>query len=227
VSYTFGKSLDSVSDESVANYQAPISALNPELDRGPSRFDVRHTFSGLASYDIPSPEGRVLRAILGGFAIDPMFRATSATPVNILTNTDPFGFGYTTVTRSDFVPGQSLYLDDPAVAGGRRINRNAFVAPPAGRQGNVGRNIARGFPAWQMDLGLRRAFTITEAVRLQLRLESFNIFNHANFANPIGTLNNANFGVSTQMLSSALGGLSPLYQIGGPRSMQLSLKVEF
>jgi hypothetical protein len=78
-----------------------------------------------------------------------------------------------------------------------------------------------------MDFGLRRAFTLTERVRLQFRLESFNIFNHANFANPIGTLNNANFGVSTQMLSSALGGLSPLYQIGGPRSMQLSLKVAF
>lgn len=228
-SYTFAKSLDTVSDESVANYQAPISALNPGLDRGPSTFDVRHVFSTAVSYDIPSPEGRVPKAILGGFSIDPMFRATSATPVNILTNTDPFGFGYNTVTRPDLVPGAPLYIDDPTVAGGRRINRTAFTIPPAGRQGTAGRNIARGFPAWQMNLGLRRAFKLTEAVGLHLRLEVFNIFNHPSFANPLGTLNNANFGVSSQMLSSGLGAnqLNPLYQIGGPRSMQISLKVEF
>ena len=226
-SYTFGKSMDTVSDESVANYQAPISALDPELDHGPSSFDVRHAFSLATSYDIPSPEGRVLEAILGGFSIDLMTRATSAKPVNILTGTDPFGFGYSTVTRPDFVPGQEIYVDDPAAPGGWRINRNAFVAPPAGRQGNVGRNIARGFPFWQVDVGVRRAFALTEAVRLQLRLEVFNVLNRVNLADPVGVLTNANFGVSTQTLNSALAGLSPLYQAGGPRSMQLSARIDF
>jgi hypothetical protein len=199
------------------------------MDRGPSTFDVRHAFNVAASYDIPTPEGRVPKAIFGGWAVDPIFRANSALPVNILTNTDPFGFGYRSVTRPDFVPGQALYLDDPSVPGGRKINRDAFVAPPSGRQGMVGRNIARGFPAWQMDLGLRRAFALTEVARLQARLEVYNIFNHANFANPSGVLSNSNFGVSTQTLNTGLGvnQLNALYQIGGPRSMQLSLKIEF
>jgi hypothetical protein len=55
----------------------------------------------------------------------------------------------------------------------------------------------------------------------------FNAFNHPNFANPIGDLNNALFGRSTQMLGRALGGLNALYQIGGPRSVQLGAKLHF
>jgi hypothetical protein len=113
------------------------------------------------------------------------------------------------------------------VAGGRRINSAALIAPPAGRQGTLGRNSLRGFPAWQIDLSLRRQFSFSERAKLQLRLDVFNLFNHPNFGNPSGILSAPDFGVSTQMLGRSLGGLSPLYQIGGPRSLQLSLKVLF
>jgi hypothetical protein len=58
-------------------------------------------------------------------------------------------------------------------------------------------------------------------VGLQFRAEFFNIFNHPNF------------GRSTQTLASSLGsggangGLNPLYQIGGPCSIQFALKLQF
>jgi hypothetical protein len=113
------------------------------------------------------------------------------------------------------------------VAGGRRINPAAFVEPPSGRQGALGRNSLRGLQLWQLDLALRRQFAVTEGVRLQLRIDTFNTLNHANFANPSGVLNDPNFGVSTQMLGRSLGGLSPLYQIGGPRSLQFAAKLLF
>ena len=222
-----GKSLDTVSDESVANYQAPVDSLDPDADRGPSSFDIRHTFSAAASYDLPAPTDGAARALLRGFSIDAILRARSAAPVNVLTGTDPFGFGYTTVTRPDRILDAPLYLDDPAAAGGRRINSAAFAIPPAGRQGTAGRNIARGFAAWQLDAAVRRSFEITDTAQLQVRVEAFNLFNRPNFADPVGALNNPNFGVSTQMLGSSLGGLNGLYQIGGPRSMQLALKVLF
>ena len=227
VSYTLGKSLDTVSDESVANYQAPLAILDPDADRGPSSFDIRHTFSAAASYEIPAPAGGLARVLLGSFVADAIFRARSATPVNILTGTDPFGLGYTTVARPDLVPAVPLYLDDPVVAGGRRINPAAFATPPAGRQGTAGRNITRGFGAWQSDLALRRSFAITDTTQLQVRVESFNLFNRPNFADPVGVLNNPNFGVSTRTLNSGLGGLNPLYQFGGPRSMQFALRLVF
>jgi hypothetical protein len=230
-SYTWSKSLDNVSEESTLNYQAPLSRYDARLDRGPSIFDARHQASGAISYDIPSPFGdRIGRALLGDFAVDAIFRARTATPTPVLTNTDSFGFGVTTVSRPNLVPGAPLYIDDPTVAGGRRFNRAAFALPPAGTQGNFGRNVLRGFPVSQFDVSLRRRFDLSERASLSLRVDAFNVFNHPIFANPEGRLNNPNFGVSTQMLGRSLAstaGLNSLYQIGGPRSLQLALKLNF
>jgi hypothetical protein len=85
----------------------------------------------------------------------------------------------------------------------------------------------RGFPAWQVGGSLRGGGGGAERVKLQFRLDAFNLFNHPNFGAPSGILSDPDFGGSTQMLGRSLGGLSPLYQIGGPRSLQLSLKVLF
>jgi hypothetical protein len=85
----------------------------------------------------------------------------------------------------------------------------------------------RGFGASQVDLSVRREFQLTERFALQARVDAFNVFNHPNFNNPSGILTSSTFGRSTQMLATGLGGLSPLYQAGGPRSMQLALRVLF
>jgi len=228
LSYTFSKSLDIVSDESIINYQAPLNRYDAALDRGPSSFDVRHSFNGTVSYDIPSPRNsRVLRSLLGGFGIDALVRVQSAPPVAVLTNTDSIGFGVTTVSRPNIVSGVPLVLDDSAAPGGRRFNPAAFSVPPNGLQGNLGRNVLRGFGLSQLDVSIRRSFRLAERLQLQFRADAFNVLNHPNFASPEGRLNNVNFGRSTQMLGTALGGLTPLYQIGGPRSLQLSLKLQF
>ncbi len=117
--------------------------------------------------------------------------------------------------------------------------KGAFCTPSAGGQGNLGRNVLRGFPVFQIDIALRRQFSLTERIKLQLRAEAFNIFNHPNFGDPGANFNFTNdlssplFGQSTQMLGRSLGsggtsgGFNPLYQIGGPRSIQLALKVQF
>src|SRR5262249_23348185 len=98
---------------------------------------------------------------------------------------------------------------------------------------SFGRNVLRGFSASQADLGVQRQFQLAEPVRLLFRTEFFNIFNHPNFGNPANVLTDGLFGRSTQTLASGLGsggangGFSPLYQIGGPRSIQLALKLVF
>jgi hypothetical protein len=142
-------------------------------------------------------------------------------------------FGVAAVTRPNIVPGVPVYLDDPAVAGRRRINRSAFIAPPPNQQGAVGRNSLRGFPVTQLDFSLRRQFKFTERYKLQLRGDLFNVFNHPNFGDPDSLFESPTFGDSVQMLGKSLGsggietGFSPLYQIGGPRSIQLALKLQF
>ena len=100
-------------------------------------------------------------------------------------------------------------------------------------QGDLGRNALRGFGTAQVDLTLRRQFKLRDRLSLQARADLFNIFNHPNFGNPINYLSSPLFGQSAQMLGASLGsggqngGLNPLYQIGGPRSVQASVKFLF
>jgi len=117
--------------------------------------------------------------------------------------------------------------------GGMIFNKAAFTPAPAGQQGDFGRNVLRGFGATQADVAFQRQFAFTEQLNLRFRAEFFNIFNHPNFGSPTNSLTSPLFGYSTQTLASSLGsggangGFSPLYQIGGPRSGQLTLRLEF
>ena len=236
LSYTWAHSIDDVSSDgnyfNLAARYAPLS-----VERGPSDYDIRHTFSAAFTYDIPSAAGGIWKQVLGNWSADSIVYARSALPVNVVTGKNPFpgasGTGANGSVRPDLVAGVPLWIDDPNVAGGRKINPAAFVAATGAVQGDLGRNALRGFGATQVDLTLRRQFRVRERLTLQARGDFFNLLNHPNFGPPINYLTSPQFGQSTQMLASALGsggangGLNPLYQIGGPRSAQLALKLLF
>jgi hypothetical protein len=235
-SYTWSHSIDIASSDSKGIQPGALNKTDPTLDRGPSDFDVRHAFTSAVTYNIPVPNTHSLgNAVLRNWAIDSIVIARSATPVDVIYTTFT-SYGIASL-RPDLITGQPLYLADPTVAGGRRINRAAFVIPTTQRQGTLSRNALRGFGAWQVDFAVRRQFKLKETTNLQFRAEFFNIFNHPNFADPgsgsanTNSLTDANFGKSVQMLGRGLGastaGLNALYQIGGPRSIQLSLKLQF
>jgi len=147
--------------------------------------------------------------------------------------------GYFTFPRPDVVQGQPFYLFGPQFPGGKAFNPAAFTIPPKNPnggflQGNLGRNALRGFGAAQWDLAVHRDFPIHEFLKLQFRAEMFNVLNHPNFGQPDGSLSSPTFGKSTQTLGQNLSGgnvgggaLSPLYQLGGPRSVQFALKLIF
>ena len=101
------------------------------------------------------------------------------------------------------------------------------MAPAAGTTGDFPRNSIRGFSAWQADMSLRRDFALPHGTQIQFKFEVFNVTNHVNFADPAVTLSFGIFGIPTQMLNRGLGSLNPLYQMGGPRSAQVSLKFLF
>lgn len=129
--------------------------------------------------------------------------------------------------RPNLVFGVPLYIYDDNLPGGRKINATAFLVPAAGQVGNFGRNQVRGLGAWQANLAARREFLISEKLKLQLRMEAFNAFNHPNFGTIQTTITAANFGQPTNMLNQQLTGLSALYQSGGPRSCQVAVKLIF
>ena len=90
---------------------------------------------------------------------------------------------------------------------------------PAGqpqRFGNAGRNPIRGPGYWNVDLGLFRSFNLSSRVKLQVRAEALNAFNHPNLANPGADISNANtFGFITQTVGV------------GERNIRLGARVSF
>ncbi len=231
-SYTWSHSIDDDSDDSSSGLVF-VGSLDRAAERGPSTFDVRHSLSAAVSYDLPSPGPRARgRALLRNWSLDAIFRARTATPINVIQTTGVFIGDLIEARRPDLVGGVPVYLEDALAPGGRRFNPAAFRTV-SGRQGTLGRNALRGFGLSQLDLAVRRQFALTERTRLQLRAEVFNVFNHPNFGDPVGDLQSRLFGLSTQTLARSLGsgglngGLSPLYQVGGPRSVQLALRLGF
>lgn len=233
-SYTFAHSIDNASTDAFATeLNTPSSIANPNVDRGNSDFDIRHSFTAGLTYDLPAPGSQqVVKALLGGWSLDSFIFARSAPPVDIVSPIF-IAAGTELSPRPNVNPGVPLVLFGPQFPGGKAFNKAAFTAAPAGHQGDFGRNVLRGFGAAQVDLALQRKFQLTENLGLRFRAEFFNIFNHPNLGNPNNVLSNPLFGQSTQTLATSLGsggangGFSPLYQIGGPRSVQLAAKIQF
>jgi hypothetical protein len=106
-------------------------------------------------------------------------------------------------------------------------------------QGNYPRNSLRSpYGIDQTDLALRRRFNLTERVKLDVRAEYFNVFNHPMFGAPGATEPGSEFGLfgfgkvaATTNIDLGGGGLvggqSTLYALGGPRSAQFTLKLIF
>jgi hypothetical protein len=208
---------------------------DPNQNRGSSDFDVRQSLHGAVFASLPAPRSGPTAVLLRNWTASSIFFARSALPMDVLILN---GAGY---ARPDLVPGQPLYMYSASYPGGKRYNPAAFTTPPDGvLGGNFGRNVLRGFGAWQIDLAVHRQFKFSEHAGLQLRAEAFNVFNHPNFANPSfsqkptqAVAGLSTFGLSETTLASALspagtlGELSPLFQIGGPRLLQFSLRLTF
>ena len=219
-SYTWSHSIDFGSQ----NAALPFT-------RGDSDFDVRHNFSGAFSYDLPNAfQNRLARGALHHWGLDGRFTARTSFPVTLSngnnTVIDP-ATGQTYEGGVNLVSGVPIYLYGPQYPGGRSINPAAFSSPPSTEVGNAPRNFVRGFGAWELDMAVRREFPIHERLKLQFRAEAFNVFNHPNFGTVNGLFDQNTFGEATATLARSLGILSPLYQTGGPRSMQFALKLAF
>lgn len=231
-SYTWSHSIDSASSDMG---MGGFATLFGGGERGSSDYDVRHNLNVSGSWLLPSPTAPWLAGALRNWWTDFMFVARTGTPFDIVGVSESSGnsSGSATAGRGLFAQvrpdynGKPVWVDDPTVPGGRRLNRDAFDSPTGYAQGNLGRNALRGFGMTQLDLSLRRQLSLGERRVLHLAVQAFNLLNTPSFANPSrnegASMTSANFGVASRMQT---GGGS-LYQNGGPRSMQLSLRFQF
>ncbi|HKZ02792.1 MAG TPA: TonB-dependent receptor, partial [Pyrinomonadaceae bacterium] len=239
VNYTWAHAIDEVSTDNGRGI----------LERGNANFDVRHNFSAALNYDLPNLNSvPFLRHLTRGWSASAIIHAKTGRPINVsMASTNALvGFvdleGISLTLRPDLVQGVPLYVDDPSIAGGRRFNPAAFADPtvclPSGapncvrrvvRQGTLGRNVLRELPLIQVDFALARTFKLGERVVLQLKGEAFNLFNRPMFGDYQTVFGQANtvFGAPRNTLNQALGGLDRLYQLGGPRSVQLAARLSF
>jgi hypothetical protein len=196
--YTWSKSIDggsnTFSDNESTNTSGSAYAFFPALQRGVSDFDIAHRLVFSYSWSIPTPGSLVSasRALLEGWELGGIFTAQSGPPFTVTIQTDQARTGDSRVRSSSGgqrpnynpAPGCSVNATNPGNPLGY-IRTECFSFPALGQLGNLGRNTLRGPGLQEFDASLFKNWPIShERMRLQFRVEAFNVFNTANFQAP-------------------------------------------
>ena len=210
--YTLSTAKDNLSSTfSDSNANASLGLLdpfNPSLDYGYADFDARHRFVTSFNYEIPffkNAESSLVRNLLGGFSLTGILNGRTGNPFTVFDCTTASSGAcprYVPSTGSVSSSGSGSresvgansfsFLQLPAA--------NPFVNPLTGN-GVVGpfpaemskRNAFRGPGYWNADMGLYKRIKFNERYSMQLRLEAFNVFNHANLFIVPGSLDISGF----------------------------------
>jgi outer membrane receptor protein involved in Fe transport len=247
VNYTLSKSEDNASDgqDYVPNATQPDDSTHPEREWAPSNFDTRHRLTWYFTWDIGRRAGG--SALGSGWSVSGLVTFASGQPVNInyLFEADYNGSG-------EYFGRPDLVGDPFAGTGGpdRFLNLTAFQAPcnPDGEGGCAGgqhfgslpRNAFYGPKYFDVDLSLVKNTRIGGRATLQLRADVFNVFNHPNFSNPllpnfsidflqngIDPATNRGIGYLPLTATPDVGGGNPFLGGGGPRALQIAVRVLF
>jgi hypothetical protein len=216
--YTLSKSLDTSS-----NLGEQINPVNPDATWAPSAFDMRHNFIASYSYDLPLDQlFRHRNALTTGWNVSGITRFSSGFPVTLYNDTDSsllgtFGNGVNNhlLDTPDYTPGCDLQINhDPAR--GPAFNTACFSMPPLGQLGNAARRMFYGPGIENTDLTLLKTIALAGRSSLQLRLETFNLFNTAQFYGPGA--------VDGNIASPTFG---QIVRAAPPRLVQLAAKFAF
>ncbi|HEY8716161.1 MAG TPA: TonB-dependent receptor [Candidatus Acidoferrum sp.] len=255
VNYTWSHSIDDASDgeDFVPNASQPNDSTAPiGSNRGNSNFDVRNRFTWNFVYQFPNHKGSWQR-VTDGWGVNGIVTVQSGQPFQLNYNfEDDYDGSGGFFGRPDVVgpihynqhdPGNFLDLTSFAVpctypAGGGDGFADSCV-PGTRHFGNEGRNSLRGPNFRQFDFSIFKNTAITERIRLELRFEAYNLFNHPNFANPYlpaFIADAAQNGVGPDGRSTgslhltATGDVGigyPFLGSGGPRGLQIAAKISF
>jgi outer membrane receptor protein involved in Fe transport len=220
--YTLSKSLDGASDGIDFNFAGaafPQDSTNLRAEKGPSTFDTRHRWTTAINYRVPSPQF-LPRLLAEGWQLNSIITVQSGRPIPVLT-----GGGINGHQRPDVVPGQPFILPNWTPSTGY-LNPSAF-ATPAGNFGDLGRDQIYGPGFRNVDFSVSKVFKLKETAALQFRAEFFNIFNHPNFSLPNGFISPGSAPAGTISSTPDVAQGNPGLGGGGPRVLQLALRLQF
>ncbi len=205
--YTYSKSIDDASGIG-GSYLNPF---NYRLSRSLSAFDLKHNF--VASYDYRLPFDRLWGGpnsrLTAGWRIVGVTHITTGLPVTLSETDDRSLLGAVSGGTGSSVDlpsynGAKLTYKDPR-SGLPFFSTDAFSPEPLGQIGSANRRFFYGPGFVNTDLSLIKDTRITERISSELRAEFFNVFNHANFYAPNGTVNSSLFGTVTAARDPRIG----------------------
>jgi len=202
VNYVYSKSLDNSSDleDFVVNAAQPQDSNSPQLEKGPSNFNIPQRLTWVFGYELPHTGGS-LQHLKNGWGFDSTVSLQSGQPFTLNYNCeDDYSGGGDCFDRPDVVGPIVYHKHDPA----NYIDLTAFAmpcsipdsvslasgfasdcAPGTRHYGTLGRNSLVGPTYKQWDFALYKNTAIGERVKVQLRAEFFNLLNHPNFSSPL------------------------------------------
>ena len=227
-SYTWSKTIDdSTTPTANTDYREGASSrpYNTKADRGLSAIHQAHNLvvNGLWAVPFPANAGAA-SYIFGGWNVSGIFSASSGTPFWVaLSGRNVQDNGRTGVQRPDFVGGRSFRsIINPGNAD-KYYDTSAFLLPPAGFYGNLGRNVLIGPGFQKVDFSLKKDLPLgfSEGKRVEFRADFFNLLNRANFGTPAPAVINGSNG----NLVAGAGTLTRT--VSTARQLQFGLKVIF
>ncbi|MEO7145130.1 MAG: TonB-dependent receptor, partial [Bryobacteraceae bacterium] len=215
VAYTFSKSITNADSKS----ELLFDPYDASLSRGISTLDHTHVLVLNYIYDIPFLKNNheLAGRVLGGWEISGISQFQSGVALSVLGTVDQAGIGAGNGSQPWNVNG-SPTVDNQAFSISNTdqnfwFNRAVFSLPKAGTFGDGGRGVIRGPSSQISNFAIRKNFAVTEKLKLQLRGETFDVFNHPNWSNPNVTPTSSSFG---RVQSKA-----------GNREIQVALRLDF
>jgi hypothetical protein len=163
--------------------------------------DVRHIVNATGIINIPKFSNTWMNAIAGNWRVSGIFNAMSGSAFTVVSGTDRALNGKNAQTQYANQVLSNTYgsqcTNDLRKDSGftcKWLNPDAFKTPDLGTFGNITPGTVFGPTNWTINAGLSRIFKLKEAQTLEFRAEGTNVLNHANFRNPSGNINSAQFG---------------------------------
>ena len=237
LAYTYSHGLDNASGLESSGFNGRGVNFVPGyqyLSYGDSDYDFRHRLVAYYTYEIPVipalRDNLVAREVLGGWNLSGITALQTGFPVTLMELGDYNSLwcdAYFYYYCPDSPDTSSFHIAsmNPRNAGNYWFNPAPFSPEPIGTFGNTKRNFFHGPGFNYSNMSLAKNFLLgrSEARYLQLRLEAFNVFNHANFSNPDGNFLDGSFGVISSVVQPSDSGGDP--QPG--RAVQLGAKIYF